>query len=267
GRWTEIPELLGTEQGAAIDLLQDAGLNADCCEEQWSEELPAGAVLATEPAAGEAIRGTDVRLIVSKGRERFRVDTAWVAKPWTEVEPALQETLPEIAFTTVEQHDNELAAGVVVGFTPAAGTELKRGDVVTVIVSSGHEPVAVPDVTGQTPEQATSNLAAAGFEVARGEDGRSAAVDVGEVMAISPAPSNGLQPFGSTVTISVSVGLPQVTVPDLKGMTEDEATAALQAVGLTVDATKFEGSKVRLQVPRAGEVVEQGTTVKILVSD
>ena len=267
GRWTQIPDLLGKQQGAAIDLLQDAGLNADCCQEQWSEELPAGTVLATEPAAGEALRGTDVRLIVSKGQERFRVDTALVAKPWAEVEPALQETLPEIAFTTVEQYDNELPAGAVVGFTPAAGTELKRGDVVTVIVSSGHEPVGVPDVTGQTPEQATSNLEAAGFRVARGDDGRTAAVDVGEVMAVSPAPADGLQPYGSTVTISVSAGLPQVTVPDLKGMKEDEATAALQAVGLTVDATKFEGSKVRLQVPKAGEVVEQGTTVKILVSD
>ena len=49
-------------------------------------------------------------------------------------------------------------------------------------------------------------------------------------------------------------------------MTEDEATAALQAVGLAVDSTKFLGNKVRQQQPAAGEVVEQGTTVKILVA-
>ena len=83
---------------------------------------------------------------------------------------------------------------------------------------------------------------------------------------MSPAPADGTQPFGSTVTISVSVGLPQVTVPELKGMSEEEATAALQAVGLAVDATKFLGNKVRQQQPAAGEVVEQGTTVKILVA-
>ena len=196
----------------------------------------------------------------------MRVNTAMVAQPWTEVEPQLQEDLPEIAFTIVEQHDNDLAAGAVIGFEPAAGTELKRGDVVTVYVSLGHEPVAVPDVTGQTPEQAVSNLGAAGFQVVRGEDGRSAAVDVGEVMSMSPAPADGAQPFGSTVTISVSVGLPQVQVPDLRGMTEEEATVALQAVGLAVDSTKFLGNKVRQQQPAAGEVVEQGTTVKILVA-
>jgi serine/threonine-protein kinase len=266
GRWTVIPDLLGAEQGAAIDLLQEAGLDPDCCEEQWSEDLPAGAVLSTDPVAGEAIRGTDVRLVVSKGPERFRVDTALVTQPWAAVETQLQKSLPEIAFTTTEQHDNDIPAGSVVGFDPAAGTDLKRGQVVTVIVSVGHEPVGIPDVTGQTPEQATANLEAAGFKVSRGDDGRSAAVDAGEVMAITPAPSDGPQPFGSAVTIAVSAGLPQVQVPDLKGMTEDEATAALQAVGLAVDSTKFLGNKVRQQQPAAGETVEQGTTVKILVA-
>jgi serine/threonine-protein kinase len=155
---------------------------------------------------------------------------------------------------------------MVVGFDPVAGTKLPRDSVVTVIVSLGHAPVAVPDVTGQTPEQAEANLEAAGFEVARGEDGRSAAVDAGEVMALSPGPADGAQPFGSTVTYTVSIGLPQVQVPDLKGMTEEEATAALAAVGLQVDATKFLGNKVRQQQPAAGETVDQGTTVKILVA-
>ena len=56
------------------------------------------------------------------------------------------------------------------------------------MVSLGHEPVAVPDVTGQTPEQAVANLEELGFEVQKGDDGRSAAVDVGEVMAVTPGP-------------------------------------------------------------------------------
>jgi serine/threonine-protein kinase len=250
----------------AIDLLQEAGLTPDCCEEQWSEELPAGAVIATEPVAGEAIRGTDVRLVVSRGPERFRVDTALVAQPWADVEKKLQESLPAVAFTTTEQHDNDIPAGSVVGFDPPAGTDLRRDQVVTVIVSAGHEPVGVPDVTGQTPEQAQSNLAAAGFTVIRGEDGRTAAVDVGEVMAVTPGPADGPQPFGSAVTITVSAGLPQVAVPDVVGKNQEEATAALQAAGLVVDSTRFLGNKVRQQQPAAGEVVEQGTTVKILVA-
>jgi serine/threonine-protein kinase len=85
-------------------------------------------------------------------------------------------------------------------------------------------------------------------------------------MGVSPAPADGPAPYGSEVTITVSAGVPLVTVPNVVGMTEGDAKAALQGAGLTVDATKFFGSKVRQQQPAGGESVEQGTTVKILVA-
>jgi serine/threonine-protein kinase len=194
------------------------------------------------------------------------VDPALVGKAWADVEPKLQADLPEIQFTTTEAFDDSAPKGAVVGFDPAAGSELKRDQVVTVVVSKGHKPVAVPDVTGQSPDQAKSNLEALGFVVKKGEDGRTAAVPVGKVMAVAPGPGNGPVGFGSTVTITVSAGLPLVTVPNVTGMKQDDATAALQAAGLKVEATKFLGNKVRQQQPAAGEVVEQGSTVKILVT-
>src|SRR4051794_12458699 len=165
GRWTAIPSLVGQNRDTAISLLQNAGLDADCCQEVFSEEFPAGAVMSTDPKAGEAIRGTNVHLVVSKGPERFEVDTALVNRPWTEVEPLLQEKLPELAFTTTEVYDNSAAEGTVISFDPPAGTALPRDTVVTVAVSRGHEPVAVPDVTGQSPEQAQANLESLGFKV------------------------------------------------------------------------------------------------------
>ncbi|HEV7186461.1 MAG TPA: Stk1 family PASTA domain-containing Ser/Thr kinase, partial [Blastococcus sp.] len=133
GRWTQVPELIGKPQGAAIDLLQTAGLGADCCQQQWSEQFPAGSVMSTDPKAGDAIRGTNVRLVVSKGPERFRVDPALVGKAWADVQPQLQTALPQIQFTTTDAFDDKVAKGSVVGFQPAAGTELKRDQVVTVV--------------------------------------------------------------------------------------------------------------------------------------
>ncbi len=266
GRWTDVPDLIGKDQNAAIDLLQTAGLDPDCCEQVWSEEFPEGTVMSTDPVAGEAIRGTDVRLVVSQGPERFIVPTDLVGKAEAEVVAFLQDKLPAIKVTTEQEYDNDVAAGLVVRFDPAAGTELKRDEVVTVFVSRGHEPVAVPDVTGQSPEQAQANLEGLGFTVERIEDGRSAAVAVGEVMAVSPGPEDGPVEFGRSISIQVSAGLPLVTVPDVSGMNQDEAIAALEGVGLIVDATKFFGNKVRQQQPAAGETVEQGTTVKILVT-
>jgi serine/threonine-protein kinase len=266
GRWTAIPDLLGKDQNAAIDLLQEAGLDPDCCEEIFSEEFPAGAVITTEPPAGEAIRGTDVRLTVSKGPERFVIPTDLVQQPVAQVEETLQADFSAIQYTLAERYDDDVAQGLVLGFDPAAGTELKRGQVVTVIVSLGREPVVVPDVRGQAPDVAQANLEAQGFVVQRGEDGRSAEVDKGEVMATDPAPGGEAIPYGSTVTIVVSIGVPIVEVPDLHGLTEDEAVAALQAIGLKADVTSFFGNRVRSQSPGPGEKVEQGSTVKILVS-
>jgi serine/threonine-protein kinase len=65
----------------------------------------------------------------------------------------------------------------------------------------------------------------------------------------------------------VSVGVPQVEVPDLKGMSRDEAIAALQAVGLKADTVTFvAGDKVFNQSPKKGAVVDLGSTVRILLS-
>jgi eukaryotic-like serine/threonine-protein kinase len=267
GRWTTVPQLIGEEQNAAIDLLQAAGLDPDCCEKVWSEEFPAGAVMSTEPTGGgEAIRGTDIRLVVSQGPERFTVPTDLVHQPVTDVVAFLQDERSALQVATAEEYDNDVDKGLVVRFDPPAGTELKRDQVVTVFVSLGHAPVDIPDLTGQSPEQARANLEALGFKVKRGEDGRSADVDKGEVMAVHPAPAAGPAPYGSEVTITVSAGVPLVTVPEVIGMTEHEARAALEAAGLKVDATKFFGNKVRQQQPAAGESVEQGTGVKILVA-
>jgi serine/threonine-protein kinase len=137
---------------------------------------------------------------------------------------------------------------------------------VTVVVSSGRAPVKVPDVVGQSPEAATANLEERGFTVER-DEGRSADVPTGAVMAVDPGPGADAQPHGSTVTITVSVGLPQVTVPDVRNKSQQEATAALAAVGLVADPETFiAGDQVFQQSPRAGEVVDHGSAVRILIS-
>jgi serine/threonine-protein kinase len=263
GRWTTVPQLVGKQQASAIDLLQEAGLDPDCCEEQFSEEVAAGVVIAADPDGGEAIRGTDVQLVVSKGPERFAVPTSMIGRPLEEVQAEIAATVP-VEVSVVQDYDNEVPVGSVTGFEPEAGTQLARGQALTVFVSRGHEPVAVPDVTGLSPEAATSNLRDLGFTVKRTE-GRSADVDAGEVMAVTPAPGTSAQ-YESTVTIQVSVGVPQVPVPDVVGRSQQEATALLEGAGLRVEVNEFFGDRVLRQTPRAGEVVDIGTPVTILVT-
>ncbi|MGK5113462.1 Stk1 family PASTA domain-containing Ser/Thr kinase [Geodermatophilus sp. CPCC 205506] len=263
GRWTTVPQLVGKEQAAAIDLLQEAGLTPDCCEEQFSEEVAEGVVISADPDGGEAIRGTDVSLVVSKGPERFEVDPAMVGRPLDEVQAEITDSIPVVA-TVVQDYDNDIPVGHVTGFEPEAGTELVRDQPLTIFVSRGHEPVTIPDVIGLTPEAATTNLENLDFTVERTE-GRSVDVDAGEVMAVTPG-AGTQAPHESTVTIQVSVGVPQVTVPDVVGSSEADARAALEAAGLKVEVNEFFGNRVLRQSPAAGEVVDIGTQVTILVT-
>jgi beta-lactam-binding protein with PASTA domain len=101
--------------------------------------------------------------------------------------------------------------------------------------------------------------------VKRLDDGRSADVDKGEVMAVTPAPGQQAG-YKSTVSIQISAGVPLVQVPDVVGMNEAEATAALKAVGLQVESTRFFGDRVFRQSVSPGETVEQGTKITILLT-
>jgi serine/threonine-protein kinase len=68
------------------------------------------------------------------------------------------------------------------------------------------------------------------------------------------------------VTITVSAGVPQVQVPDVRGKKADEATQILQKAGLTVKVQTFiAGSHVQQQSPSAGATVDQGTQITLLV--
>ncbi|MGY1671896.1 Stk1 family PASTA domain-containing Ser/Thr kinase [Geodermatophilus sp. SYSU D00710] len=263
GRWTQVPEIVGSDRAAAVDLLQGANLDPVFAEDQFSEDVPEGVVISADPEGGEAIRGTDVELVVSKGPERFTVDPALVGQPIETVRDRLRGV--PIVLTETEVYDEEVPAGAVTGFDPEPGTDLRRDQPVTVSVSLGRAPVGVPNVVGQGADAAQANLEDLGFTVVRTE-GRSADVATDAVMAVSPAPGQEA-PYGSEVTIQVSIGVPQVTVPDVTGQRAADATAALEAAGLQVTTSTFiTGDRVYRQSPAGGTVVDQGSEVSLLLS-
>ncbi|RBY88432.1 Stk1 family PASTA domain-containing Ser/Thr kinase [Blastococcus sp. TF02A-26] len=264
GRWTTVPELVGLDREAAIGQLQEAGLEVGSVEEVFDEVVPVDQVMSADPEGGDAIRGTDVDLVVSKGPERFAVDPALVNRPIDEVRAALAEAELPLTFTEVLDYDNDVPEGNVTGFDPQPGTQLARDTAVTVYVSRGPAPVAVPALIGVAAADARATLEQLEFVVEE-TTGQSSEVEIGEVMAVDP-PAGQEAPFGSTVTIQVSDGLPQVTVPDVVGDDVDDATEELEALGLRVEVQTFiAGSTVRRQSPGAGDVVRWGDTIYLLV--
>jgi beta-lactam-binding protein with PASTA domain/predicted Ser/Thr protein kinase len=139
---------------------------------------------------------------------------------------------------------------------------------VTLTVNAGPGQAKVPGVAGLDQATAASKLTAAHFRVAV-EKAPSDTVPAGTV--ISSNPSGGLLARqGSVVTISVSRGLKQVGVPLVVGETQSIAETEIRGAGLVPSVAKHQDNapsgQVLQQAPDAGQRVDQGSTVTIVVS-
>jgi eukaryotic-like serine/threonine-protein kinase len=163
--------------------------------------------------------------------------------------------------------------GQVVGQAPLAGSTLNEGGTVTIAVSQGAVPVvAVPNVVGSSQSAATEKLQQAGFKTAV-VDGYSTSVASGVVAGQNP-PSGVYAERGATIQITVSKGAPPantVTVPNVTGKTQGEATQTLQAAGFSVETLQAYDANIPVgsvlgQAPSAGVSSPKGAIVTIAVS-
>ncbi len=163
--------------------------------------------------------------------------------------------------------ESDGASTVVSEQEPAAGETVARGSTVTLTIGAGEGTVAVPDVRGIPAARAFVRLDEAGLKP------QSKRVDAdapsGEVVSQKPAPGAEVE-RGTTVILSVSRGERQVAVPDVRGLPEAEAVAALEEAGLDaavnrVPSGEAEGTVVA-QSPAAGERAARGSSVQINVS-
>ncbi|MHB8437570.1 MAG: Stk1 family PASTA domain-containing Ser/Thr kinase [Acidimicrobiales bacterium] len=145
-------------------------------------------------------------------------------------------------------------AGHVIRQTPGAGTTLKEGAVVEVVLSSGPPPVSIPNLSSVTGgcTQVAQLLTGAHFKDACSAQ-NSTTLPSGAVISVSPA--GGQAPYGSTVTVVVSSGLPEETFPSLAGSTCQAATATLAAVHLTASCANVYSTTVP-----SGQVVNSSPT-------
>lgn len=163
------------------------------------------------------------------------------------------------------------AVDSVLGTDPNAGTQVARGNVVAVLVSLGRPAVPILPAGGERAavEQALRERT---LEPAGGSDVFSARVPVGGVAALRPAPGTTVA-VGSRVEMIFSKGPPPVEIPDVVGLSEEDAQAALDDAGVVVTdiRTEFDPKVVAGQAsgtaPKVGTTVDSGTAVTLIVSD
>jgi serine/threonine-protein kinase len=265
-----VPDVTGKTQAEAVQLLEGAGLEVGQVAQVADQVVPAGAVVSQDPAAGaEVDGGSAVSLTVSSGPGTAEVPDV------TGMNVAdAQEELTAAGFEPVTsfQYDAEAPKDEVMAQLPAGGDQAYPGSSVGLLVSRGlPERVDVPDVTGMSQQDATNALADAGLQAVPVEAYDDEAPE-GTVADQDPAAGTTVTPLSEVlVTVSLGEGTATVTVPDVVGQVQDDAEDELAAAGL--DATSAQAYSdvvdegvVISQEPAAGEKVEEGGTVGLLVS-
>ncbi len=159
--------------------------------------------------------------------------------------------------------------GQVVGTTPPSGTIVKKGTRVSVVVSSGPGVIGLPNVNGKGSAEAVKILREKGFQPTT-QNQSSDSVEKGRVISTDPAAGIEVQ-VGSPVTVRVSSGPKEVSVPEVTGETQADATATLAAAELKVSVSKREVAEpaagtVISQTPGAGTELKVGSQVTIVVA-
>jgi eukaryotic-like serine/threonine-protein kinase len=167
----------------------------------------------------------------------------------------------------IREANADVEAGFVFDQTPKFGEKVDPGSTVDIKVSTGPPQTEVPDVVGQTRDEAVAALARADLDAKIVEV--YSEKDAGTVTAQNPKAGDKVK-VGTRVQINVSRGVRPLTVPSVVGQPYEQAASALEGAGFkvarqNVDSDQPAGTVVD-QNPGSGASAPAGTTVTLSVS-
>ena len=260
-----VPSTVGASQSEVSAALEPLGLTSLIIEKQFSEDIAEGRVIQSLPEAGGRVdAGGTVKLIVSKGPERFTLPL--VAGLTPEAATNLIAKMPLDLKPLSEEFSTTVPKGYVIDSNPPSGEKVKRGSVVVIRVSKGIEQVALTSYIGKSSDQALNELQDAGFAVTSTYAFSETRL-AGEVISQKPA-GGASADKGSAVALVISKGTQYAYIPNLFSIEEAKAVQALKDLELKVVVKKI-GKKAVKKVtnisPKVGSKVKRGSTVTITV--
>ena len=260
-----VPSVVGGTYEQALSTLTPLGLTTVILEKRFDEDIAKGAIIETSPPGGGRVEsGGEVKLIVSKGPERYIIPS--VAGLTPEAATNALEKFPLIVGANTEVFNKEIPKGFVISASPESGTEVKRDTPVSLVISKGVETVALVSYSGKSGEQALNELNDLGFDV---ESTYAFNEKVLSGVVISQTPTGvDVAPKGSTVVLVISKGSQYVFIPNVFSLDQIKATQALQDLQLKVVVKKLGTKKVKKVTnisPKVGSKVKRGSVVTITV--
>jgi len=247
----EIPDLTGSEQAQALNDLQSLGFIVGI-ENAADSSVPAGFVITTQPPANTITNpDTLVTIIVSVGPEAFPIPYV------VDLEVARGVyVIKESGFQVGQQleiNDDNIPRGFIISQNPIAGTKMSPDSTVDLVISAGPSLIEISDLSRKSIVDAIQILETLGFEYEFIEE-YSEDVSVGLVSHTIPRAGEQVT-IDQVIQVIVSIGL-KVEVPNLIGLTYQEASNILQEIGLLPSASGDSGGRVSEQNPREGEFID-----------
>ncbi|MHB9862446.1 Stk1 family PASTA domain-containing Ser/Thr kinase [Streptomyces sp. YIM S03343] len=194
----KVPDLAGYPLDKARTVLKQSGLVPGMVTREFDEDMTRGFVIGTVPASGiERHTGSAIALTVSKGSPIDVPDVT--GEDLDQAQSDLTDAGLKVKVAT-EQINSEVDAGQVARQTPADGTQAAKGDTVTLTISKGPVMVEVPDVTGDSVDDAKQTLKDAGFKV---DEDRGLLGLFGDTVKSQSVKGGDTAPKGSTIKITI----------------------------------------------------------------
>ena len=274
---TAVPYLANMTGDEVLAALSAANLTPGTADRQYHPVIEAGRVISQNPEAGaQAPVGTAVDYVVSAGPEPQNTTVPYLANMTEEEALAALSAANLTPGTTDRQYHPVIEAGRVISQNPEAGAQAPVGTAVDYVVSAGPEPqnATVPDITGMTTAEALAALSGANLTPGTSSRRYHDTVPAGRIISQNP-PAGTVTPVGAPVDYTLSAGpetAQDIPVPDLSGMTEEEALAALSGAGLSPGAASrrhhptIPAGRVLAQIPAAGALAAPGAAVDYVLS-
>jgi len=194
GKKVQLPSIVGMTEEDVQKTLSEINLKYEISKQVFSEDVPAGKVLSSDPSGGAKLKaGSTVMLTMSKGLDMAIIPSV-VGLSVEEATAKLADARLVVS-QTLTVFSEKADAGLVAGTDPANGKSLKPNSAITLLISKGSNLVLVPNVLAKTTSKATADLKALGLKwVIKGKGTK--------VKNISPKEGTQVK-RGSTITLTV----------------------------------------------------------------
>jgi serine/threonine-protein kinase len=278
-----IPDVMGHQASVAKSELQTAGFSSFApnknviCGASDPSTNPKGLtctddmvdkVVSIDPGAGQNVATTTQIQLYVGARPNSATVPDLTGKTPDDARTALEQAKLELGDSTSKPAETPDQVGKVISQNPTPNSSAPEGTKVNIVIGGELQLKQVPDTTGTDYDAAKKKLEGLGFTVKR--------VDVDsndpKNQVVNQQPNGGQVAPGSTITLQVSKGVQQITMPDLTGQTEDQATQTLQGMGwsgqIQTESVHFATvppNTVAKTNPKAGQTISPTQTVVLTI--